>query len=115
MILNSFYKATRVSLIPPLVVNNKIVSDFTEKANLLNDFFASQCTPISNSSILSSRKIFKTNERLFALNIKKDDLLKIIRKLNVNKAHGRDGISIRMLKICDSVITKPLSIIFKNY
>ena len=84
--------------------NNKIVSDFTEKANLFNDFFASQCTLISNSSILPSRNIFKTNKRLFALNIKKDDILKIIRKLIVNKAHGHDAISIRMLKICDSFI-----------
>ena len=71
-------------------------------------------TLISNSSILPSRRFFKTNKRLFALNIKKDDILKIIRKLNVNKAHGHDDISIRMLKICDSVITEPLSIIFKN-
>ena len=71
-------------------------------------------TLISNSSILPSRRFFKTNKRLFALIIKKDDILKIIRKLNVNKAHGHDDISIRMLKICDSVITEPLSIIFKN-
>ena len=92
MILKSFYKGNRVPLIPPLLVNNKIVSDFTEKANLFNDFFASQCTLISNSSILPSRNFFKTNKRLFALNIKKDDILKIIRKLNVNKAHGHDDI-----------------------
>ena len=39
LILKSFYKDTRVSLIPPLLVNNKIVSDFTKKANLFNDFF----------------------------------------------------------------------------
>ena len=58
-ILKSYYKDNRVPLIPPLLVNNKIVSDFTEKANLFNDFFASQCTPISNSSILPSRKFFK--------------------------------------------------------
>ena len=101
-------------MIPPPLVNNEIVSDFTGKANLFNNFFASQCTPISNSSTLPSRNIFKTNKRLFALNIKKGDILKIIRKLNVNKAHGHDDISIRMLKICDSVITEPLSIIFKN-
>ena len=43
----------------------------------------------------------------------KDDFLKI-RNLNVNKAHGHDDISIRMLKICDSVVTEPLSILFKN-
>ena len=71
-------------------------------------------TLISNSSILPSRRFFKTNKRLFALIIKKDDILKIIRKLNVNKAHGHGDISVRMLKICDSVITGPLSIIFKN-
>ena len=41
-VLKSFYKGNRVPLIPPLLVNNKIVSDFTEKANLFNDFFASQ-------------------------------------------------------------------------
>ena len=49
-------------------------------------------TLISNSSILPSRRFFKTNKRLFALIIKKDDILKIIRKLNVNKAHGHDDI-----------------------
>ena len=37
-ILKSYYKGNRVPLIPPLLVNNKIVSDFTEKANLSNDF-----------------------------------------------------------------------------
>ena len=114
LILKSFYKGNIVPLIPPPLVNNKIVSDFTGKANFFNNFFASQCTPISNS-ILPSRNIFKTNKRLFALNIKKVDILKIIRKLNVNKAIGHDDISIRMLKICDSVLTEPLSIIFKNY
>ena len=68
----------------------------------------------SVSSILPSRKSYETNTRLFALNIQKDDILKIIRKLNVNKAHGHDNISIMMLKICDSVITEPLGIIFKT-
>ena len=48
------------------------------------------------------------------IDFKKEDILKIIRNLNVNKAHGHDDISIRMLKICDSVVTEPLSILFKN-
>ena len=39
---------------------------------------------------------------------------KIIRALNINKAHGRDDISIRMIKIGDSALLKPLSIIFSN-
>ena len=36
--------------------------------------------------------MYKTNKRLFVLNIKKNDILKIIRKLNANKAHGHDDI-----------------------
>ena len=39
-ILKSFYNNTKVSLIPLLLVNNKIVYDFIKKANLFNDFFA---------------------------------------------------------------------------
>ena len=42
------------------------------------------------------------------------DILKIIRALHVNKAHGCDDISIRMIKICDQSIVKPLSIIYQN-
>ena len=38
-----------------------------------------------------------------------DSILKMI-----NKTHGHDNISIRMVKICDKTIIKPLSIIYKN-
>ena len=40
--------------------------------------------------------------------------MKIIRTLNINKAHGHDDISIRMIKTWDSDLVKPLSIIFNN-
>ena len=35
----------KIPAIPPLFVNGKFVSDFCEKANLFNNFFASICTP----------------------------------------------------------------------
>ena len=60
-ILKSFYNDSKIPLIPPLFVNNKIVSYFTEKANLFNDFFATQCTPLSNNSIYSSFSNFLQN------------------------------------------------------
>ena len=41
-------------------------------------------------------------------------IIKIIRSLDTSKAHGHNDISIRMLKICDSAIIKPLSIIYRN-
>ena len=42
------------------------------------------------------------------------DILKIIRALHVNKAHGCEDISIRTIKICDESIVKPLPIIYQN-
>ena len=42
------------------------------------------------------------------------DILKIKIALHVNEAHGWDHISIRMIKICDQLIVKPLSIIYQN-
>ena len=44
-----------------------------------------------------------------------DDILKIIRSLNINKALGHDKISIRKIITCDKAIVKPLSIIYKSY
>ena len=38
----------------------------------------------------------------------------MIHSLNINKTHGYNNLSIRLLKICDSSIVKPLSITFKN-
>ena len=40
--------------------------------------------------------------------------MKVIRKLDPNKAHGHDKISIRMLKLSDKAICKPLHMIFTS-
>ena len=42
-------------------------------------------------------------------------ILKLIQALNSNKAHGHDGISIRMLKLCGPLVIGPLSLPFNNY
>ena len=41
-------------------------------------------------------------------------MLKIVRALNIHKAHGHDDISIRMIKICDKSLLKPLILLFEN-
>ena len=55
-----------------------------------------------------------TDNRLFTVTFWHYDVGKIIQNLNPNKPHGHDNISIRMLKICDSSIYKPLYFIFKE-
>ena len=69
--------------------NGELVSDFKQKANIFNNHFASQCTPIKNGSKLPNF-IYKTEKRLISFDIKDDDILLIIKILNVNKAHGWD-------------------------
>ena len=48
----TLYNGKRISLVPPILVDNKIKANFKEKTNHFNDFFASQCTPNSNDSTL---------------------------------------------------------------
>ena len=43
-----------------------------------------------------------------------DEILKLIRSLNVHKAHGHDDISIRMIKIYEKSLVKPLIILSQN-
>ena len=42
------------------------------------------------------------------------DILKIIKNLDWNKAHGHDMISIQMIKICDASICKSPELIFRS-
>ena len=113
-ILKTFFNTKKVWIIPPILIENKSETDFLKKANYFNKFFASKCTPLSNSSSLPSSLDLETEARLTSINFSDNDILKIIRSLDINKAHGHDDISVRMVKICDDSMKKPLSIIYKN-
>ena len=106
-ILKAFYNKRKIPLIPPFFVNYSFITDFKEKADLFNEFFCKQCTPVANDSTLPT--LLETpNETLSSLEIIASDIGKIIKALKVNKAHGHDKISIRMLKLCESAITELL-------
>ena len=55
-----------------------------------------------------------TDNRETSASSSQNNIVKIIQNLDSNKAYGHDNISIRMLKICDSSIFKPLAMIFKQ-
>ena len=99
--------------IPPIIDNNIYISDFRQKASLFNDYFADQCTIIDNGSVLPPLK-FRTSSLLSDIVISPDKIVEIIHSLNAKKAHGCDGISMAMLKLCPEEIAIPLSIIFQR-
>ena len=109
-----FYNGKKTPLIPPLLVNDKLECDFGKKANHFNEFFASKCTPLNNGSTLPHSVSNAPTVELSSFQFNDQDILKIIRALHVNKAHGCDDIPIRMIKICDQSIVKFLSIIYQN-
>ena len=95
-----------------MLVGNQL--DFLEKANLFNDYFSKQCTTIDNNSDIQANTNFVTEERSSTFEICSSDIAKILRPLDPNKAHGHDKITIRMIKMCASSISKPLAILFRN-
>ena len=64
-----------------------------------------------NVRLLSQKK---THESLSTIHFSTDDILKIIRNLDLNKAHARDMITIRMIKLCEISICRPLKLIFQS-
>ena len=99
--------------IPPLVVNNKFISDFRVKANPFNDSFASIYTPINNGSILP-QFTYKTDVKINSFRVNQNDISVIIKTLDAEKTHGWDNISIKMIQICGDPIALPLMLEFET-
>ena len=113
-VLKRFLKNKKIPCIPSLFHENKLVTDFREKAEIFNSYFAKQCSMINSDSFLPCEIIKKTNNSLYSVRFSTEDILQIINNLDSNKTHGHDEISIRMLKICGSSVCRPLQIIYKS-
>ena len=103
--IKTYWKLTKASLgqnktqnIPSLIVNGITYTDDASKAKLLNEFFVSQS---SQSSPIFTENETIDNSPQFELNsisIQKENILKILKSLNINKACGIDGIGNNILK-----------------
>ena len=80
--------------------------------NYLTIFFVNQCSLLSNNSALPTDLPQRTNKYLDSIHFSSNDI--IISRLDPNKAHGHDMLSIRMIKLCGNSICKPLSINFND-
>ena len=64
-IIKTIVNGTKISLIPPLVVGNQLVTDFLAKAGLLHDCLSKQCTAIGNSSSIPAKYNFRSRGKIF--------------------------------------------------
>ena len=74
----------------------------------------SQCTLLVNNSKLPDKITYNSAVKLSSIKFDNNNILKIIRSLKVNKAHGHDGISVRTIKICYESLIQPFSLIFRG-
>ena len=93
----------------------KLLQTLNEKPIFLRNAFLSQSNPLPNNSKLPENQTYITETKLSSFDIEDEDICKIIKALGINKAHGHYEVSIRMLKLCDESVVKPLSIILKNF
>ena len=66
------------------MVDDKHVTYIKTKANIFNEYFAEQCTLLKNS-VLPINQTFLTQSRLTSLDLNEEEILKIIRALNIHK------------------------------
>ena len=83
----------------------------SEKATLFNNYFFSVYTQPRVRANLPTVSIYH-HDLLGTTIIQVDEVLKILKKLDVSKAIGPDGLSPRVLKECCHQIASPLCYIF---
>ena len=102
--LKTFLSNKKIPCILPLLRDGKFITNFKQKAEIFNSFFIKQCSLINTNSDLPSVLSKKTHKLLSKIHITSDDILKKIKNLDPNKAHGHDMVSIWMIKICGASI-----------
>ena len=110
--MNNFLNTIKIPSLPPVLISGETITNILEKANIFNEFFASQCTPLENNSKFPLL-LMNTDKRLNTVFIKKDDITSIIKSLNSAKDHGFDDISILTIQLYGDLITLTLVQILK--
>ena len=112
-LIHRILNKAKIPTIPPLLENDIFVLDFTAKAEIFNEYFIQQCTTIDTGSTIP-QNVIPIAPPLNEFTISDENILKTIRSLNPNGAHGWNDISIRMIKLCDDALLLPLKLIFQN-
>jgi hypothetical protein len=103
--------------IPPLCVNNVMISDNLSKANHLNDFFIN-ITKVEEAydTLPLLDPLTETNlpYTFSDITIEEYEVLDQLKKLDLSKSYGPDGIPPKLLKEAGNTISKSLCTIFNR-
>ena len=88
-----------------------LLRTLSNRLSFSTPFFVKQCLLINNNCKIPSSLPHKTDKSLSNSAFSDKD----IGKINPNKAHGHDMISIHILQICGASIYRSFEIIFKSY
>ena len=97
--------------IPPLNLNDTVISENLHKANAFNDYFKSVFTTENLQSFPDKGP--SPHPDIDDITISSPGILKLLNNLNVNKATGPDRICARVLRETSSIIAPILTIIFQ--
>ena len=97
-LVNKIFNKAKIPEIPPLLVGDAFVLDFASKVQIFNEYFISQYTTLNSGSEIPSELPVRASQ-LHTFIITDSKILNIFCNLNPNKAHGLDGISVRMIKM----------------
>ena len=103
-------KSTKSDNIPTLYFENTIANSDEEKVELLNNYFCKQSTVNDKDTRLPA--LNPPNTQINEINITAQDVLDVLKNLNVSKASGPDGINPRLLREGADALSIPLAKLF---
>ena len=86
------------TIIPPLLVNDGLISNFVENANIFNGYFSKQCQPMPNDSNLPRTFQSETANQLSTVTIKPKKNSNSFSTLHQNKLMDRMEFLLEWLK-----------------
>ncbi|CAC5426688.1 unnamed protein product [Mytilus coruscus] len=97
--------------IPPLQIDDDLICDDTKKAKIFNDYFCGQSNLDDSNTHLPDIPDTRT-EGLGDMIISENEVVDILKILDVSKASGPDRISPRLLKEAYGILKYPLCRLF---
>ena len=100
--------------VPPLEVNNNIITDEHDKANVLNNFFQSQTLLDEQNAVLPDLTPATVDSLLDRIILTPHEVELVLEVLPVGKASGPNGLSNRILKELSHQLASPFCSLFND-